>query len=214
MAFDVSKAMREEDPDKERSAAEVARTFEPLLKQQLEQAFEPLRQQLREATRTVGFASTVKRLAEEDRRRRQELVRGLNGFAQAKRLTELAAYDAQVAGMSRQIIEAMNAQVARARIPRIETFRPTLNFVVAEIPYRPQLTPAPDVEVEATLDLQPARPSVPDRERDLVEEIVGNAMGGVIAFLVIQSILWYAQTGQWIFEELLVYVIAAIEHLD
>ena len=58
------------------------------------------------------------------------------------------------------------------------------------------------------------RPSVPDRERDLVEQIVGNAMGGVLAFLVIQAILWYAQTGQWVFEELLLYIIDTIEHLD
>jgi hypothetical protein len=58
------------------------------------------------------------------------------------------------------------------------------------------------------------RPSVPDHERDLVEQIVGNAMGGVLAFLVIQAILWYAQTGQWVFEELLLYIIDTIEHLD
>src|SRR5215212_11946003 len=55
-------------------------------------AFEPLRQRLREAARDLGFASTVERLAEEDRRR-QELVRGFSGVQALRDLAKVPTFD-------------------------------------------------------------------------------------------------------------------------
>jgi len=141
MGFDVSKAMKDEDPDEEVSAADLARALDPLRG--------PL-EQYHEAIRNLSGIGSVQQLFEQQRQQ-VELVRNLSGFDQVRQIAEqatrsmtaahdaqavgisrqvqdaLAAYDSQVAGMSRQILEALNAQLASVRLPQVEAFRPPLD---------------------------------------------------------------------------------------
>lgn len=141
MGFDVSKAMKDEDPDEEVSAADLARARDPLRG--------PL-EQYHEAIRNLSGIGSVQQLFEQQRQQ-VELVRNLSGFDQVRQIAEqatrsmtaahdaqavgisrqvqdaLAAYDSQVAGMSRQILEALNAQLASVRLPQVEAFRPPLD---------------------------------------------------------------------------------------
>jgi len=145
MGFDVSKAMKDEDPDEEVSAADLARARDPLRG--------PL-EQYHEAIRNLSGIGSVQQLFEQQRQQVEqqvELVRNLSGFDQVRQIAEqatrsmtaahdaqavgisrqvqdaLAAYDSQVAGMSRQILEALNAQLASVRLPQVEAFRPPLD---------------------------------------------------------------------------------------
>jgi hypothetical protein len=118
----------------------------------------------------------------------------------------LAAYEAQVAEMSRRIVKSLNIQMASALTARAEIFRETLDQVARiEIPYNPQPMPSPVGEMAAP----GPQPSVPDR----AERILDQIMAGLVVLAVWRAIVWYAQTGRWELEELLCYFLQVVQHL-
>jgi hypothetical protein len=128
-------------------------------------------------------------------------------------LDVVAALDAKLVEMSRQIQSAVPAQVASVPTPRVEIFRPTLNPLVTqiEIPHHLPPTPAPVGGLAAPR----SQPSVPDREQeDLAEKMTVDILTTVVATILASAIIWYAQTGLWLFEELLAYFVHLVQHLD
>jgi hypothetical protein len=109
-----------------------------------------------------------------------------------------SVYEAQIAEMSRQIVEAVNAQMASVRLPRVEVFRPTLDPLIAQIPYHPRPAPAP-------------QPSAPARKQDSLNQDAKDVAKAVVATLLVEAFLWHAQTGLWVFEQLLIYLLQQLD---
>jgi len=117
------------------------------------------------------------------------------------------SYEAQVAEMSRRIVESLNIQMASALTARVEIFRETLDQVARiEIPYNLQPMPSPVGEMVAP----GPQPSVPDRAERILDQIIA----GLVVLAVWRAIVWYAQTGRWELEELLCYFLQVVQHLD
>ena len=136
-------------------------------------------------------------------------------FEQVNRQVQdaVAAFDAQLVEMSRQIQSAVAVQAASVPTPRVEIFRPTLNPLVTqiEIPYHLSPTPGPVGGLAAPR----SQPSVPDREQeDLAEKMTVDVLKTVVVTILASAIIWFAQTGLWLFEELLAYFVHLVQHLD
>jgi hypothetical protein len=232
MGFDVDKALREaQESEQHLSAAEQLERRQ----EEFERALDPVRrlnEHLLEATRSLGGVETLERFLEQQRRQYRELARGVAWSNPVEHLMEqfkqsivaisdapaldvsrqvqeaFAAYDFQIVDSSRRILEAMHAQMVSVRFPQVETLRPTLNPVVARVPYRPQPAPDPVVEV----DVAPIpQPQAPEREQDPIEQFAIEVAKAVVSTLLVTAIVWYMRTGIWVFEELLAYYIKLLE---
>jgi hypothetical protein len=220
-AFDVSKAMREGDPDRELSAEEWARALAPVRR---------AREQLLEATRSLSGQLVAETYMNRQRQQAAEIVRDLRDrLTQFTQLSEearqsmiaasavdaaraarpvreaLALYDARAAEISRQVLEAMRVQAISVRTPRVQVSLPRPDFVVAEVPRRPM--PSSESEVAAPLQEPTSRTS----EQDLALLLAVGILTTVIGELLAQAILWYTQTGLWAFDALLEYL---LQHVD
>jgi hypothetical protein len=223
MGFDASKVVRDEDPDKEVSAAELKRAFEPIRKSI---------EQFREATRSLGGVETMESFLEQQRRQYRDLARDLVGFDQTrKNIADLgrlaaAASDAQVSAIARQVreavathnapateanrrvLEAMQAHLVSVRLTQVEALRPSPTPVIARIPYRPQPTSKPVGEV---ITSPPSEPPGAVGEREQAEQFAVTVLAEVVGGLLLIAIVWYMRTGVWVFEQLLAYYIQQLK---
>lgn len=133
----------------------------------------------------------------------------------------LTAYEAQVAEMSRRMVESLNIQMASANIQtasaltaRAEIFRETLDQVRTDIEMvgnHLSPTPAPVGDISAP----GPQPSVSDRAQRNVDAIITGVIVVIVGHALWYAIVWYAQTGTWEFEELLAYFLQVVlQHLD
>lgn len=147
MGFDLDKALREkQEAEKYLTAAEQLERRQEALQRALNPARE-IHERMLAATKNLSAAPIL----EQHRRRQAELLRNLSGLDQfdklAQRVAEqarsmalapntqalnlarqiresLAAHDAQIAQMSRGILEAMNAPVVGIRFPPTRCLSP------------------------------------------------------------------------------------------
>lgn len=166
---------------------------------------EHVRQQLDEAVRGMESAMNEQAARELEKfrfvmdRGAERLLEALRPVVDQLSSQMLAAYEDWIAEWSRQLEALAAAQMAALQLPRMEIFRPTLDPLIGQIPYHPRPAPAP----------QPSAP--PAREQDVMEQVFLGVLITVISTLLVQAINWYAQTGVWVFEQLVVYLFQQLD---
>jgi len=140
--------------------------------------------------------------------------------AQVERLNRqaqdaVAAFDAQFEEISREIVDALNTHMVTIPVPRLEIFRESLDQMstdlqetlervrTTEIPYNPQPIPVRVGEMVAPVP----QPSVPDRAQSILDQVIA----GLVVLAVWYTIVWYAQTGRWVFEVVFCYLLQLFE---
>ena len=191
MAFDVSKAMEGEDPDRVVSPAD------------LERAWEPLRRSLEQATRGFGGVGNFESFFEQQRRQNRELVRNLSGMGPTKRLAEQIVKGVASSGFTQTSREASKRALRNLTQTNIGGFDPGQIKVSVPKYEPPKLRSIPPPSVPAHRH-QPSKVvvTVPKPETDLLKHPLFTAVVGAVVGAALSNPGWVWDRMAWVLAEL------------